>query len=236
MQQLTTWLAALPAGVPTALLALLIFGVIFAVRKLAPGLWAVLLQWVPSLGFDETPALELVHKFVQSIPALVMAAVLSALGSGGNVKQAVVLALAGPLAVLGHELLKWLPFVPYLGALGQRKVPPMLMLMLCFMLAVPLVLFCSACGLFAPGKPLAPVAGCAPSASSLLDEVGVILLSGGDYEAALAKLAADEGRAVVDCAVRALLAEWMKPAARTDTAHQAATARGHLYLQRKANP
>lgn len=204
MHQLIQWLTDnLGAGGPTGLLALVIFFAVYAARKLAPGLWTVVLKWVPSLGFDETPVLELLHKLVQSLPALVLSAVVSAIGSGGDVKKAVLLALAGPLAAIFHEVLKVLP-VPYVGALGARKVPPMPTFMLAFMLVVPVGLFCSACGLFAPGKPLAPVAECAPTAEGLLAEVAKVLLSG-DYEAELARQALMEGQTTVDCAVQEYL-------------------------------
>lgn len=69
--------------------------------------------------------------------------------------------------------------------------PPTAALRVLQLAIVALAMIAVGCSLFGSGGSLAPVAGCAPSPSELLGEVGVILLQGGDYESALKKLAGE---------------------------------------------
>lgn len=112
-------------GTAFGVLIVSVFLAVYGLRKWAPTakLWERIANVIPSLNFDMTPGLAFLRKAWQGVIPTVFAAVAGALASGGNVKVALIAALAGPITVFGHEFAKWLPFLPYTGAVHPAALP-----------------------------------------------------------------------------------------------------------------
>src|SRR6185436_12671661 len=83
------------------------------VRKYRPAAWRAVFGWMS----PDWP--DLARRAIQSVPSAVGGAVITAACTGGDMKLAAAGALVGVFAPPLHHLLKWLPFVPYDGALGR---------------------------------------------------------------------------------------------------------------------
>lgn len=105
-------------GLPAVIgiISLAAFCFVYLVRKYFGKQWDIVDKYIPALNFSLTPGLTIVSKFAQMLPATLVAAAIGAVTSGGALTPTLIAAAAGPLAALGHELLKSLPFVPYTGS------------------------------------------------------------------------------------------------------------------------
>lgn len=105
-------------GLPAVigLISLVSFAFVYLVRKYFGKEWDAVDKYIPALNFSMTPGLSLVSKFAQALPATLFAAGLGAITSGGSLVPTLLAAIAGPLAALGHEMLKSFPFIPYKGS------------------------------------------------------------------------------------------------------------------------
>lgn len=112
-------IASVHPDAPWVALCLAIWCVQWLCRRYAPSLWAFAFSWVPA------DAPDMARRIAQGLPSVVAGAAVSALASGGDVKQATVGAVFGACAPLLHHFLKAMPneLVPYTGALGAG-VPP----------------------------------------------------------------------------------------------------------------
>lgn len=106
---------------------------------------------------------------------------------------------------------------------------PLVWLLLSFAMA--------ACSVFGPGGSAWPVVTkCAPSSESLISQVAMILMNGGDYQAELLKLAEKATKDAVVCAAQAAterLGNQGKISA--SPAKLAAAARGQAFLEQSGN-
>lgn len=99
----------------------LAFLIVYGIRKIFGTQWDNLVSYIPALNLNLTPGYTLLSKFAQAIPATVLAAAIGALTSGASLGPTLLAALAGPLAALGHEMLKEFPFVSYRGETPASK-------------------------------------------------------------------------------------------------------------------
>lgn len=250
------------AGTSFGALCVVLFITMLGLRKWAPTakVWERVASVFPALDFDMTPGLALLSKMWQGAFPTIVAAILGALASGGNPWVAVVAALAGPVTVFGHEFLKWLPFLPYRGAVNPKalpvsvaakakdddddktppRVPPSVVAASTGLLAI---CFLAGCGFFASKGVTWPklAADCAPSDAKLVSQIEAILLAGGDYEKGLGDLtkglendALTDAESAVECgvaqAVQALLASNGKIGANPSDAP--AAERGQAFLKK----
>lgn len=132
------WLAAINPLLPWGLLVFVpCFVVPWAIRTWLPHVWETLPGLVDKLaldiGFNPDGGLaRVLSKIVQALPSAVMGSVAAALAIGGDPATAAKGAAWACLAPLGHELLKAMPWLPYVGgafpaaSLGKPKVskPP----------------------------------------------------------------------------------------------------------------
>lgn len=107
-------LAAVHPALPSLVLMLTVWLSLWGVRRWAPRAWAIVAKWGP----EGSTASHL----IQALPALVLGAAVAALGSGGDVIQAVSDAMVAAIAPLWHHLLKALPG-PYRGAAVKLDGP-----------------------------------------------------------------------------------------------------------------
>lgn len=252
-----TWLE-LHGGVGTSfgVLCVALFLAMLGLRKWAPTakIWERVAAVVPALNFDMTPGLVLLNKMWQGAFPTIVAALLGALASGGNPWVAVVAALAGPVTVFGHEFLKWLPFLPYRGAVNPKALPVAAMksddddddktppsprvppLASAATLGLFAICCLAGCGLFASKGITWPklAADCAPSPAKLVSQIEAILLAGGDYEKGLEDLTLTDGESAIECgvadAVQNLLASSGKIGANSGDAP--AAERGRAFLKK----
>lgn len=126
------WLAAFHATLPYALLTFLVYGLIYAWRKLHPKSWLWLESRLP-FAAELDAGQELAHNIALSLPSVAIAGALAALSSGGSVLAGVLGALAGAAAPLLHHTRKALPFDPYKGRVAPVKprTPLLPLLMVC---------------------------------------------------------------------------------------------------------
>src|SRR5262245_21439642 len=94
-----TYLSALNPDLPWALLALGVFVLVYMVRKAAPAVWLWFEAKSPALKHldDPTPVLVAVHKAFQALPSVLLGALLPAVISGGDLRQAAAGAVMGLL-------------------------------------------------------------------------------------------------------------------------------------------
>lgn len=138
------WLTAIDPAVPRALLVAAVLVTVLTIRKLFPRLWELFARVVPVPVIDPHPLLLVLSKAWQSLPALLIGAVLTSVTAGGDTKAAVKGAVAGALAALAHEVLKAVPWLPYEGSVGKRGLPPSATMALVFVLSLRAGLACSA--------------------------------------------------------------------------------------------
>jgi hypothetical protein len=111
---------------------------------------------------------------------------------------------------------------------SNPKPPTGLASALALLLAIGLAFHSTGCAWF-KGSFWPNVAKCAPSAASLVAQVGQLLAAGGDYETALEQLALADGKDLVLCAVQAFVnSVGSKVGASPD--ELAAVARGKAFL------
>lgn len=105
-------------GLPAVigLISLVSFAFVYLIRKYFGKQWDIVDKYIPALNFSLTPGMTLVSKFAQALPATLFAAGLGAITSGGSLVPTLAAASAGPLAALGHEMLKQFPLVSYVGS------------------------------------------------------------------------------------------------------------------------
>lgn len=130
LQSIRVWLELnLGAGSAFGVLSIVVFLVVFGLRKAFPRQWEALVSWMPSLAFDEKPVMAILvgaaRLAIQTIPGAVIGAVLGAFSTGGDPKAAALAALATGVAAAMHHAFKALPFIPYTGKVGawERKDP-----------------------------------------------------------------------------------------------------------------
>ncbi len=112
------------AGTAFGVLIAAVFLLMYGFRKwpFTARIWERVASVIPALNFDMTPGLVILSKVWQGFFPTITATVFGALASGGSVKVALLASLAGPLTVLGHEFAKWLPVIPYRGAISAKAV------------------------------------------------------------------------------------------------------------------
>lgn len=123
-----TIFATLSAALTTpgliGLIALVVFLIVLAVRKSFGQYWERFASLVsPDLDQEVTAGSVVLSKFVQGLPAVIIGAVIGAATSGAALAPTLLSALAGALAVFGHELAKAIPIIPYTGSTGTGKNP-----------------------------------------------------------------------------------------------------------------
>lgn len=212
------WLAAIDPALPAAVLVLLVFSTIYAVRRWLPSVWKAVEATVPFAGsLNAGPVFDAVWKTWQFLPGALLGAAVAALSAGLSVKSALWGVGSGALASLAHELM-----AAYRGQVGVPKGPSTpsriagavgsaLSLLSVFVLTAGLAacLMLSGCGLFAAAAPyLAEAAVVLSDAVNAVDAAQAMLpslhLSDADQtkaEADIAKLrqfiaaaaAADDG-------------------------------------------
>lgn len=112
---LQAWFRANP-DTGAAVFGLAIFLLVYVVRKLLPSLWLRFEALSPALS-AEMSAFDVVwHKAFQALPSAIAGLLAGPLFFGGDMKGALLGALNGLLAPIGHELLK-----NYKGRLGIGK-------------------------------------------------------------------------------------------------------------------
>lgn len=103
--------------------AVAVFFLVLAWRKFFPTSWNWLEMQIPLIDRIQSDAIwTLVWKSVQAIPGAAIGAVMVALASGGDVKKTLLGALAGPVAAIGHEILK--RYKGQTSKPGNRSLPP----------------------------------------------------------------------------------------------------------------
>jgi len=122
-EQIRGLLASSDPAIVIGSAAVLVFFAVLFWRKVFPGSWNWLELHIPLIDRIQSDAIwTFVWKSVQTLPGALIGAVMTALASGGDVKKTFLGALAGPVASIGHELLK-----RYKGATskpGDRGLPP----------------------------------------------------------------------------------------------------------------
>jgi hypothetical protein len=74
------------------------------------------------------------------------------------------------------------------------------------------------------------VVSCSPEPTEIIGDVGQVLITGGDYLAALEALAKKYGANLVTCAVDELVTEWSAPGAARNEIRDAGAQRGRQFL------
>ncbi len=135
-------LASLHPSAPWVALAAAIFAIQWAVRRLRPSLWTRAFGWLP----EDLP--EVARTSAQAAPSLIAGALVPAIASGGDFREALIGALVGAAAPVAHHVLKAAPGVPYRGQLAPQNArppaPPLLLLALSLFGCTPPVEPCSA--------------------------------------------------------------------------------------------
>lgn len=118
--------AALASSDPATLIgsaAVAVFILVLAWRKFLPSSWNWLEMRIPLIDKIQSDALwTFTWKAVQAIPGTLFGALMVALASGGDVQKTLLGALAGPVAAIGHEVLK--RYKGQTGKPGNRSSPP----------------------------------------------------------------------------------------------------------------
>lgn len=117
MGYLQSWAAANPDSA-RVLLAAVVFAVMYATRKLLPGVWTFFETRSPWLGEEMKFLDQLLHKLWQAVPSALTGALLGPALFGDGWKQALIGALNGLAAPLSHELM-----ARYRGQLRSPKTP-----------------------------------------------------------------------------------------------------------------
>lgn len=127
------WLSAAHVLLPYLVLTLAAYAFVYLWRKGHPRSWLYFESRLP-FAAELSKGEELAHNLLQSLPSVVIAAVLGALASGGDIAATVLGAVAGAGAPLLHHTRKALPFDPYRGNVAPvaRRAP--LLPLLCFAL------------------------------------------------------------------------------------------------------
>lgn len=126
LESVHLWLDAnVGPGGAFAVLCVAVFLFVYAFRKLAPNAWIWLVKRVPYIDFQMDPLLALMDKVVQTIPGGIFAGVTAWLSTGANLTAkgfwaAFLGSLASPLMAIAHHILAAIPWIPYLGRLGQK--------------------------------------------------------------------------------------------------------------------
>lgn len=115
--------AAIGTPALIGLIAIVVFGIVYLARKFFGKQWEAVARLIPALNFDLTPGMVILSKAFQALPATIVAASIGAVASGGALTPTLLAALAGPLAAIGHELLKAYPGFPYQGATDNMLSP-----------------------------------------------------------------------------------------------------------------
>jgi hypothetical protein len=110
-------LAQVHPDFPWVCLTVLIWLVQYLTRRFAPKVWVVAFSWMP------TDLPDMIQRIVQGLPSVLVGALIPAIASGGNPKQALLGALFGAFAPLWHHILKSLPG-PYQGVLTPPAAAP----------------------------------------------------------------------------------------------------------------
>jgi hypothetical protein len=88
-------------------LACVVFLLIYCVRRFAPKVWHAFEGHLAFLNAIQSDALwSFAWKATQAIPGTLAGAAIAAVASGGDLKKALLGALAGPVASIGHEVFK----------------------------------------------------------------------------------------------------------------------------------
>jgi hypothetical protein len=124
------YLTAIDPNLPPALVALVVFVLVYVVRKRWPAAWERFADIVP-LRYDSGLVVVALRKLWQAAPSVALGAAAPALLVGGDVAMAVKGALIALAAPALHELAKASP-LPYRGAIGaptkrkddNDKTPP----------------------------------------------------------------------------------------------------------------
>lgn len=208
--------------------AFAVFFIILGWRKFLPGSWNWLEVRIPLVDRIQSDVLwTFAWKAVQTLPGALVGALMVAIASGGDWKKALLGAAAGPVASLGHELLK--RYKGQTGVPGTRSIPPPAAYVVLF---VALAFHAQACGVFGSGGSFWPTAAkCAPSNSQAINAVADVLLQGGNYESNLEALGKRFGASAVVCIVNSLVADWSAPGKTgASPALVAAKGRGEAFL------
>lgn len=236
LEQIRSLLASNDPATLVGSAAVVVFFLVLSWRKFFPASWNWLEMRIPLIDRIQSDAIwTFVWKAVQSIPGAAFGAVMAALASGGDVKKTLLGALAGPVASIGHEVLK-----AYKGKTskpGNRSLPPppLAAAIIGAALGLAAAFALPGCSLFGPGGSVWPaVENCAPSPQSLIQRVTVILLAGGDYKAALLELAKTETKEAIVCAVQAATAE-LRSKVSASPASAEAVGRGNAFLAETSN-
>lgn len=113
------WLAAYQPTLPYLLTTLLFYGACYGIRKKLPGVWTAMADIMP-FADAITRGEDVVRQFFLAVPQIVLSATFAGLATG-DVKGAILGALAGAGAPILHHTRKALPFDPYQGKLGDKK-------------------------------------------------------------------------------------------------------------------
>jgi hypothetical protein len=98
---------------PAGALVALVFLSQYLVRRFIPGVWESMAN-LPFPGGAHKPAVALLRKAWQALPSAVTGAFLGALAYGDDATAAVIGAIVGLIAPVGHEAAKAMP-IPYQG-------------------------------------------------------------------------------------------------------------------------
>lgn len=136
--------AALASSDPATLIgsaAIAAFVLVWSWRKFFPSSWNWLEMRIPLIDRIKSDAIwTFVWKTVQTIPGALIGAAMTALASGGDLKKTLLGALAGPVAAIGHEVLK--AYKGQTSKPGNRIVPPY---------SLSAIALCLSLGLLIPG-------------------------------------------------------------------------------------
>lgn len=108
--QARQWLEGVDANAPGAVLMLVNWLLTYAMRRWAPVQFAALAKWGPEGG-------KLQH-VLGALPGTIASAVLAALWTGADPMLVAKDTVRAALAPLWHHFVKWLPVLPYRGAMS----------------------------------------------------------------------------------------------------------------------
>jgi len=149
--QAEQWLSAFHPAAPWVLLTVAIWLSQYLVRRYLPRAW----EWIGTFGgraSGDTALGMLALRLWQGLPSVLAGALIGAYAEGGSYRGAFFGALAGAAAPVKHHLLKWAPFLSYVGGTfpaassapvkPEPKPPvlPLLSLLLAAVVASPLML------------------------------------------------------------------------------------------------
>ncbi len=123
LQQIKSLLASSDPATLVGSAAVLVFFAVLFWRKVFPRSWNWLEAHIPLIDRIQSDAIwTFVWKAVQTLPGALIGAGMTALASGGDLQKTLLGALAGPVASIGHELLK--RYKGQVSKPGDRGLPP----------------------------------------------------------------------------------------------------------------